>query len=394
MSEIPLILANILVGITLSVCVFILAIGRDRQLFIWSLTFSLHAVGYSLIALRGQIPDFISIVIANTFVSAMLALYVEGICRIEQFPPKRWLFWTPVIATFAVYWVYIENFEVRVFIGSILYAFQTALLVFFVIRVFRGREGRGRWILLGAVLIVTALLIFRAVLTLVVDPKLVLADATGIVPMTTSLGAMVVLIMFAFGLIVVFKEKAEQESMDLAVRDPLTGLGNRRMLDNTLKQALRSSYRTNQIGAVLLIDLDDFKPLNDSYGHGIGDQLLVEVSYRLKECVKGEDTVVRLGGDEFVVFLNNLGKEPRAVRENTVLVAERILAEVSRPFQCLTISIEGQERQSIKHQCTCSIGIALFASNALSQEKLLIDADLAMYKAKDQGRNRIVIHED
>lgn len=390
MSDIALIAANILVGFTLSLCVLIVAIGRDRPLLVWSLTFALHAASYGLIALRGLIPDFISIVIANTFISAMLALYVEGICRFESVRPRRWPYWLPVAATFVVYWFFIDDFGLRVTLGSILYACQTAYLVFIVTRVFRNSEGRGRWIMLGAVLTATALLLFRVVLTLFVDQNLAGNSGTGIVPMTTSLGAIAVLIMFAFGLIVVFKERAEQENMALAMHDPLTSLGNRRMLESTLKLALRNGARTRQIGAILLIDLDDFKPLNDRYGHGLGDQLLIEVAYRLKECVKSEDTVVRMGGDEFVVALNNLGTEPRLARDNAKLVAERILTEISRPYQCLTFSVEGQERQSIQHQCTCSIGIAFFIGNEINKEKLLTNADMAMYEAKDQGRNRIV----
>lgn len=393
-SDIALFSANILVGFTLSLCVLIVAIGRDRQLFVWALAFALHAASYGLIALRGEIPDFISIVIANTFVSAMLALYVEGICRFELVRSQRWPYWLPVLATFVVYWVYIDDFDTRVTLGSILYACQTAYLVFIVMRVFRGHDGQGRWIILGAVITATALLLFRAVLASAVGDNLLKVSGTSIVPMVTSLGSIAVLIMFAFGLIVIFKERAEQESLVLALHDPLTNLGNRRMLANTLKLALRSSMRTKQVGAILLIDLDDFKPLNDRYGHGIGDQLLVEVSYRLKECVKGDDTVVRMGGDEFVVSLSNLGTEPRLARENAFLVAERILSEVSRPYQCLTYELEGQQRQSIQHQCTCSIGVAFFVSNEVSQEKLLTNADMAMYKAKDEGRNRIVIHKD
>ncbi len=394
MSDIALFAANILVGFTLSLCVLIVAIGRDRQLLVWSLIFGLHAASYGLIALRGEIPDFISIVVANTFVSAMLALYVEGIYRFELVRPRRWPYWLPVFATFVVYWVFIDNFDVRVALGSVFYASQTAYLLYVVIRVFKGREGQGRFIMMGAASFATAMLVFRLLVSIFADPNVVAGSGTSLVPLTTSLGAIAVLIMFAFGLIVVFKEKAEQENLELALRDPLTSLGNRRMLENTLKLALRNSVRTKQIGAILLIDLDEFKPLNDSYGHGIGDQLLVEVSYRLKECVKNDDTVVRMGGDEFVVSLNDLGTEPRLARDNALLVAERILSEISRPYQCLTFALDGEQRQRIQHECTCSIGIAFFVSNEVSQEKLLTNADLAMYKAKEQGRNRIVVHQD
>tara|TARA_R110002167_G_scaffold110677_9_gene281527 strand:+ start:27865 stop:29049 length:1185 start_codon:yes stop_codon:yes gene_type:complete len=393
-SDIALFAANILVGFTLSLCVLIVAIGRDRQLLVWSLIFGLHAASYGLLALRGQIPDFISIVVANTFVSAMLALYVEGICRFESVRPRRWPYWLPVFATFVSYWVFIEDFDTRVALGSVLYASQTAYLFYIVVRVFRQREGQGRWIMMGAASIATAMLVFRVVIALLADPEVVSGSGTSLLPMMTSLSAISVLIMFAFGLIVVFKERAEQANLELALLDPLTSLGNRRMLENTLKLALRNSVRTKQIGAILLIDLDEFKPLNDSYGHGIGDQLLVEVSYRLKECVKNDDTVVRMGGDEFVVSLNDLGTEPRLARDNALLVAERILSEISRPYQCLTFALDGEQRQRIQHECTCSIGIAFFVSNEVSEEKLLTNADLAMYKAKEQGRNRIVVHQD
>ena len=394
MSDFAFLAANVVVGLTLSLCVLIVAIGRDRHLFVWSLIFGLHAASYALIGLRGQIPDFISIVIANTFISAMLALYADGICRFELARPPRWPYWLPVLATFIVYWVYIDNFDMRVALGSALYACQTAFLVFVVLRAFRGGAGQGRWIILGAVSLATVILVLRILMALLAGQTPSEVNSMGIEPVMTSLGAIAVLIMFAFGLIVVFKERAEQESLELAMRDPLTSLGNRRMLESTLRQAIRSSVHSKQIGAVLLIDLDDFKPLNDNYGHGIGDQLLVEVAYRLKECVKGEDTVVRVGGDEFVVSLNNLGTELGLARDNALLVAERILTEMSRPHQCLTFAAEGQQRQSIDHQCTCSIGIAFFVGRVVGQEKLLRNADVAMYKAKEQGRNRIVIHQE
>lgn len=392
MSDLASFAANILVGFTLSFCVLVVAYGRDRQLLVWALTFALHSISYWMVALRGQIPDFISIVIANTLISTMLALYIEGICRIEEIRPRRAVFWWPVFATFAVYWVFIDNFDTRVAIGSLLYAFQTALLIWVVVSGFREREGRGKWIMLGAVFIATGMLLFRGAVTIFGDGSLADVSGTSLIPMVTSLSAMAVLIMFAFGLIVVFKERAELETLNLAMLDPMTGLGNRRLLDNALRHALRTSARDKQYGAVLLIDLDDFKPLNDTYGHGLGDQVLIEVAYRLKECVKAEDVVVRLGGDEFLVLICNLGTDRRNAHDNAEHIAERILSEIGRPYQCLAFAERTSLDRDLPQQCTCSIGIAFFPHKSSPQDKVLEHADVAMYKAKEQGRNRMVIH--
>lgn len=388
-----MILANIAVGFTLSLCVLIIAYGRDRPLFVWALIFALHATGYALIALRGLIPDFISIVIANTFISAMLALYIEAINRLENQQPRRLLIWPPVLITFGVYWAYSNDVDQRIFVGSFLYAFQTFILILAVRRGFREREGRGKWIIAGAVGLITLMLVLRGTLALLSDQPMTDVSSVSFVPMLTSLGAIVSLIMFAFGLVVVFKERAEEETRELALRDPLTSLGNRRMLETALRQALRGSMRSNQIGAIVLMDLDDFKPLNDHYGHSLGDQLLVEVGYRLKECVKADDTVVRLGGDEFVVLLSNLGTDVSSARVNARAVATRILREIAKPYHCLGFAVEDQKHETILHKCTCSIGLAFFVGNLVSQVKLLANADAAMYRAKEQGRNRIVIHE-
>jgi predicted signal transduction protein with EAL and GGDEF domain len=259
MSDLFQFVTNIAVGLTLSFCVLLVGYGRDRQLLVWSGAFALHAVSYALIGARGYIPDFISIVIANTLLASMLALYLEGILRFQNVRSKYWAYWLPVLMTFCAYWYFIDNFDMRVIVGSVIYASQALLLVFFVFRGLKVLEGRGKWIILVAVLIGTLMLIFRAIATKTSDEVVSSLGGSSLLPMVTSTSAMVVMIMFAFGLIVIFKERAEQETLALAQLDPLTKLGNRRMLDDSLRQARHKSARDKQIAAIIMLDLDDFK---------------------------------------------------------------------------------------------------------------------------------------
>ncbi len=171
---------------------------------------------------------------------------------------------------------------------------------------------------------------------------------------------------------------ASDEIKHLAFFDPLTSLPNRRFLLDRLKQALASSSRTGNKGALLFIDLDDFKTLNDTLGHDIGDLLLQQVARRLESCVRDGDSVARLGGDEFVVMLEDLNEKSIEAATQTKVVGEKILATLNQPYQLG------------KHECrsTPSIGAALFAGQQTIDE-LLKQADIAMYQAKATGRNTL-----
>jgi diguanylate cyclase (GGDEF)-like protein/PAS domain S-box-containing protein len=172
-------------------------------------------------------------------------------------------------------------------------------------------------------------------------------------------------------------KKAEEEIHNLAFYDYLTGLPNRRLLLDRVKQALMTSTRHNLHGAVLFIDLDNFKTLNDTQGHAVGDLLLVEVAKRLTECVRAEDTVSRLGGDEFVVMLEGLSVASWQAGAQAELVGEKILDALNQPY------LLGE----YEHHSTPSIGISLFRGSAESVEEVLKHADTAMYQAKQSGRN-------
>ena len=175
------------------------------------------------------------------------------------------------------------------------------------------------------------------------------------------------------------RKKSEEKSHYLAFYDQLTSLPNRRLLVDRLTQALASSARSHRNGALLFLDLDHFKTLNDTLGHHVGDVLLQQVSERLTSCVREGDTVARLGGDEFVVLLEDLSEHPIEAATQTESIGEKILAILNQPYQLA----------AYEYQSTPSIGVALFSDQEHSQEDLLKHADIAMYQAKKAGRNRL-----
>ena len=178
------------------------------------------------------------------------------------------------------------------------------------------------------------------------------------------------------------RRKAEEKIHQLAFYDPLTQLPNRRLFHDRLDQALAASARTRSHGALMFLDLDGFKGLNDSYGHVIGDELLVEVAHRLTRSVRETDTVARLGGDEFVVILENLDE---AGCDAAARVAEKLRQVLAEPYR---LSVPGIGAD-VTHRCSASIGVCPFLGHAETRDELIKRADIAMYQAKAAGRNAI-----
>ena len=168
-----------------------------------------------------------------------------------------------------------------------------------------------------------------------------------------------------------------QEIHRLAFYDSLTGLPNRRLLLDKIKKAMIASGRSGHYGAIMFLDLDYFKQLNDTHGHDIGDLLLQQVSARLLMCVRENDSVARLGGDEFVILLESLSVHEVEAAGQIKSLAQKILAALGQPY-CL---------RGIEHLSTPSIGVVLFLAEQMPIEELLKKADVAMYRAKAAGRN-------
>jgi diguanylate cyclase (GGDEF)-like protein/PAS domain S-box-containing protein len=179
------------------------------------------------------------------------------------------------------------------------------------------------------------------------------------------------------------RKDAEAQIHQLAFYDPLTELPNRRLLTERLQQAFAVGARSGQHGAVLFLDLDNFKTINDSKGHDIGDQLLAEVARRLNCCVRDGDTVARLGGDEFVVVLESLSHISDEAAAQADQVAEKIREVLSQPYRL----------GNHDHHTTPSIGVVLFRGHQQNLEEVLKFADTAMYQAKTAGRNTIRFYD-
>lgn len=177
----------------------------------------------------------------------------------------------------------------------------------------------------------------------------------------------------------------ETKLKNLAHFDALTGLPNRTLLNDRLKLALAYAKREKKLLAVMFVDLDQFKAINDVYGHKIGDKVLKKIAQRLSACVRNSDTVSRIGGDEFIILLPIINSEGDAVS-----VANKIVTSVAKPIEIIKKNETFQPVKAIQKNLdiSASIGIAIYPTHGMDEKLLLINADLAMYQAKNRGKNQ------
>lgn len=179
------------------------------------------------------------------------------------------------------------------------------------------------------------------------------------------------------------RKEAEAEAQRMALHDALTGLPNRRLMNDRLIKTIQSKERYPGFGAVLLMDLDHFKEVNDTLGHALGDELLRKIAQRLTDCVRKVDTVARLGGDEFVIILDKVGFDSASAIANTKQIGEKIRNALAEPYQLGTHQLN----------VTPSLGVVLFEDFDDDSEELIKQADIALYSAKESGRNQLCFFE-
>ena len=188
------------------------------------------------------------------------------------------------------------------------------------------------------------------------------------------------------------RKQAEEEIHQLAFYDTLTKLPNRCLLKDRLAQTMAACKRSGRYSALMFLDLNNFKPLNDQYGHDAGDMVLVEAARRMSACVREVDTVARFGGDEFIIVLSELHTDKAESTAEAGSVAEKIRALLAEPF-VLKIRQKGNMETIVRHYCTSSIGAVLFIDHAAGAEDVIKCADKAMYLAKQAGRNQVRFYD-
>lgn len=389
----PLYLVNTLLGATVTCCMLIVAAGKHRDLMIWACGFALYAISFSLFGLRSELPQMVSVIGGNGALSFMFAMFVEGLARLYRVPISRWFIWLPPMMTLVAFIVFLEDFDTRIKLGVISSSYHSLLVLYLVFKGVYATQGRGRWIIFCAIVFHAGVLLVRSLLIAsgVYDGTGFLAPS---VEQTFYLSmALSTVVMFAFGLLVVYKERAEAEAWRQAHFDPLTNIGNRRALKKILQDLSVRSRRKLNYCAVILLDLDNFKELNDTYGHSVGDELLILVAQRIKHTLSASDQVIRLGGDEFLILLENLGSDLTTTEENALKVGQRVLDHLCLPYQLDVSRGEKEPVIQLEYSVTASMGIELFHCDEAAREEVMSAVDLAMYTAKKSGKNAICCHD-
>jgi diguanylate cyclase (GGDEF)-like protein len=401
---------------------------RQRAVTLWCGGDLLLGLSMVLFALRGQAPEWVTFAFANVLMFVGVMMRIQSLRRELGRP-------LPLILMVAAVSLFMLGFEgIRLGLRNDLLRLQFHHAVFAVLftwlaalgwRIAQQEQSRGaRWI--GGVYLLLAVSFLHSVIGLSlgrVPPVLMDANSARIFTMLAGILTAVIACIGYVGLAFERSRRqaiqADQEyraiiatSLDgffLCDRDgrfldvnqaycDLIGyrreelLTNRRLLDDRLGQVRAAAHRSGCYGALLLLDLDNFKPLNDTYGHAAGDLLLIEVARRLTLTLRAADTAARLGGDEFVLLIGDLSTDEADAARQVGRLTERVRRRLSAPYR-LNITRPGHADTVIEHHCTASLGVTLFNGKDGTAEDIFRQADLAMYQAKANGRDQARVYD-
>ena len=371
-------LAVVLVSAILALVVALVAEKGQRDgMVLWSAGLWAHTLAHVVFSLRGQFDEGLSVVLTTTLLSMSLALVGESLCQFYARRPHRLLLWAPVVATFLGGVVLVHTPPARILVGTAIYAVQVVLLLEMLIRARASTTGRGQYLVIVTWLLVLPLLALRAFAAWQRPDSL--ADLNGS-SLTMGMTFTIVLsgaLLGTLGFVLMTKERADRHSRQMAMFDELTGLASRRSVLESLAQQAALARRSGQVLTVLMLDIDNFKQVNDRYGHLAGDAALRHVAATLRARFRRQDLLGRFGGEEFLAIL-----PATAAAEGGLVLAETVRAALA----VAPVGGIGEAGLAL----TVSVGVAEVAPHAAaSTEDVLRAADLAMYRAKLGGRNRV-----
>ena len=387
-AHVPTLLAMIIVSsLMMAASMAVVGWGRRRDgLARWAAALLVNAIGHALIVLRGVAPDVLSVVAGNVLLSCV---FVGMIAAIYQFQGRavRWpLLLAPPVLVAGVVTVLVDNFAARVSFVSLVIGLQAVWTLVAALERRHATVGRGQWLLVAGLGLEAAVLGGRALLALSTSDA-----ATGILQGSalqtlTFMGTFSVVLISSMGFVFMARDRADENNRIMAAVDPLTGVANRRSLIAALDRDVSRAVRTREPIALMMVDIDHFKRVNDRYGHPAGDQVLCHVVHVLRERVRAQDLVGRYGGEEFMVLLP----------DTALLGAEQLARELCRAVaesRCRIRAADGTEAtEGANIAVTVSIGV--FGGRLEpgdSWDLLIAAADRALYEAKENGRNRVEV---
>ena len=349
--------------------------GRFRDgLGKWTISLWVQAFAWLLFAGRGFIPDLLSIAAANGLLALAWSLQFAAIIEFRRRRVPHWLLWAPTAGIFILFLALIGNPRAQLAAGSWLYGAANVLVASAVLRGRPRHIFRARWLLASCYLIAAVTLIVRGIGSRAEQEAFAAVMAPYAYEGLLYLGIYALIVAGSLAFLLMHKERSDEESSRLATTDPLTGVFNRRTFIELAEQELARTRRAGAPLAFMMLDLDHFKRVNDTYGHLTGDEVLVSFTRLIKDCVRRGDLIVRYGGEEFCVLL------PGTPLSAATALAERIRATTAS--SALTAK---------PFKVTVSIGLTAFTGDAVTAlGDLLGRADEALYRAKGEGRNCVV----
>ena len=384
-----LFVAIIMVNFSLALIIALVSIHVDRSPIAMSAAQACSGVAFLLFSLTGQIDSSLTIILGNMLIIAVFALAGEGLYLFRRERAPHLLLWLPVAVIGLSFTQLMDNITARTLVGAVIICIQCLHLTMITQGIALNEAGRGRTLFMLCFITVGTVNLLRIFWILWGGSQVSSIAESGTVQLLTFLPVVTQSLLMAVGAIVMEKERAQSIVQDMALHDPLTGLANRRLLYERLQQAFSSSVQDHKYGAVILIDLDNFKPVNDRYGHAAGDLLLQSVADRIRASVRQGDTIARLGGDEFVVVLQSLDRDAETAYRIAESVASETHQKIAQPHAVSLMLTETADESEQLIACNCSIGIHLFNGRQYSPDKVLNLADQAMYQAKNQRGNKL-----
>ncbi len=381
-AHVPTMLAMIIASsLMMAVSMAVVGWGRRRDgLGRWAAALLVNAIGHLLIMLRGLIPDVLSIVVGNLMLSSV---FVGLIAAVYQFQgrPVRWaLLLAPPLLVLVFVSVFIDNFPARVSFVGLVIGLQAVWALLAALSHRHATVGRGQWLLVAGLSLEAVVLGGRALVAISTHSEATNILQSSALQTLTFLATFSVVLISSVGFVFMSRDRADENNRVLAALDPLTGVANRRSLIAALDRDVARAQRMREPMALMMVDIDHFKDVNDQYGHPAGDRVLCSVVNVLRQRVRAQDLVGRYGGEEFMVLLPDTG----------LTGAEQLARELCKAVEESRCPADGVPGPGIA--VTVSIGVfGGRLESGDSWDMLIAAADRALYQAKNNGRNRVEV---